>query len=425
MAAALASGRLQLGGQLVVRACRRGHPVPQRLVPVHQARGPLVQPAPPGRVQVAVDGSLHQQVAEPDPVRLLGQDPRRYRFPQGRQRISEVRQRGRRGQVAAAAQHRRRRGQPPGRRAQRAQPRQHHPGQRPRHRHCPVFRAEAPGPGLLQHRPAVQRVTAGLLQQTADSPARQLPGPQRPGQRRHLLRPQAAQPDPPGPVVPGQEPQPALTQPGQLPGAGRHHHQHPVSLQPAHREQQRPRRRAVRPVQVIDQDQRHLLTAAALAQPYQQIGAHRQRVHPVAQLRGQQPRPAARAPRAGHQLTHHAIGQQQFRLITAGPQHHRRAGQPRREPRQQARLAGAGLPLDQHHLRLAAAGRRRGRLQHRQLTLPADKHPPAGSRHRRRQPALRNDQRPPPHRQGTQARQVARIGRSALLSSYGGPPRRA
>ena len=203
--------------------------------------------------------------------------------------------------------------------------------------------ASGPGRSLFQHRPAVQRVTAGLLQQAADRPARQLPGPQRPGQRHHLLRPQAAQADPPSPVVPGQEPQPPLPQPGQLPGAGRHHHQHPVGLQPANREQQRPRRQPIRPVQVINQDQYHLPAAAAQAQPRQQVGAHRQGIDPVAQLRGQQPRTPVRPARADYQLAHHAIGQQQLGLIAASPQH-RRAGQPGREPGQQARLAAPASP---------------------------------------------------------------------------------
>ena len=52
MSAALAGGRLQLDGQPVVRADRRRHPVPQRPVPIHQARRPLVQPTPPRRAQI-------------------------------------------------------------------------------------------------------------------------------------------------------------------------------------------------------------------------------------------------------------------------------------------------------------------------------------------------------------------------------------
>src|ERR1035441_7729946 len=47
---------------------------------------------------------------------------------------------------------------------------------------------------------------------------------------------------------------------------------------------------------------------------------------------------------------------------------------PRRDPRQQARLAEASLALDQHDLRLAAAGLRGSRLQHGQLIRPADEH---------------------------------------------------
>jgi hypothetical protein len=80
-------------------------------------------------------------------------------------------------------------------------------------------------------------------------------------------------------------------------------------------------------VQVVDQDQRQLLAAAAQAQPHQQIGAHCQRVDPVAQLRSQQPVPTARPAGAGHQLTHDAIRQQLLRLIATSPQHHR-VGQP-------------------------------------------------------------------------------------------------
>ena len=152
VASGVPAGRLQLGGQPFVRPCRRGHPVPQRPVPVHQARRPLVQPAPPGRAQIAVDGPPHQQVAEPDPgsgpVRLLHQDSRRHRLPQRRHRISQVHQPGRRSQFAVMSQHRRRLDQLPGRRAQRPHPRQHHPGQRPRHRQRPV-QAEAPGPRLF------------------------------------------------------------------------------------------------------------------------------------------------------------------------------------------------------------------------------------------------------------------------------------
>ena len=196
--AGLPAGRLQLAGQPVVRADRRRHPVPQRPVPVHQARRPLVQPAPPGRAQIAVDGPLHQQMGEPDPgrgpARLLDQDPRRHRLPQGRQRITQARQRGRRRQLAVVAQHRRRHHQLPGRRAQRAHPQQHHPGQRPRHPQRPAEPVKALDPELLQHRPAVQRVTARLLQQTAGGAARQLARPPAPG---------PAPPRPPAPGHPG------------------------------------------------------------------------------------------------------------------------------------------------------------------------------------------------------------------------------
>ena len=378
------AGRLQLGGQPVVRAYRRGHPVAQRPVPVHQARRPLVQPAAPGRAQVRIDGPLHQQVAEPDPgrgpARLLGQDSRRDRLPQGRHRIGEVRQRGRRGQPAAVAQHRRRPGQLPGRRAQRTHPQQHHPSQRPRHPERPAVQAQAPGPMLFQHRPAIQRIAAGFLQQTADGSARQIARPQRPAQRHHLRGPQPTQADPAGPVVPGQETQPALPQPGQLPRAARHHHQHRIGPQAAQREQQRPRRRSIRPLHVIDARQHHRPAVADLTQPHHQVRAHRQRIHPVAQLRGQQSRrAAARTPGAGQQLTHHPVRQQQLRLIATGAQH-RRVGQPRREPRQQARLADARLPLNQHHPGLARAGRRRGRLQPGQLIRPANEHPPTPRR---------------------------------------------
>ena len=397
--AGLPAGRLQLVGQRVVRAGRRRHPVPQRPVPVHQTRRPLVQPAPPGRAQIAIHSPPHQQMGEPDPgqapARLLGQDPRRHRFPQPRQRITQAGQRGRRRQLAVVAQHRRRHHQLPGSRAQRAHPQQHHPGQRTRHTQRPAEPVKALDPELLQHRPAVQRVTARLLQQTAGGAPRQLAQPQRPAQRHHVLRPQASEAEPAGPVVPRKETQPPLAQPGQLARAGRHHHQHPVRLQTAHREQQRPRRRPIRPLQIIDQRQHH---PWELAQPHHQVGAHRQRVNPVAQLRGQQPRRAApRPPGAGHQLTHHSIGQQQLRLVTASAQH-RRAGQPRREPGQQGRLAGARLPLDQHHPGLAAARRRRSRLQHGQLTRPANKHPPASSHGGRRRPAVGKGQHSPPRR---------------------------
>ena len=268
-------------------------------------------------------------MGEPDPApgtaRLLGQDARRHRFPQPRQRITQAGQRGRRRQLAVIAQHRRRRDQLPGSRAQRAHPQQHHPGQRTRHTQRPTEPVKAVDPELLQHSPAIQRVTARLLQQTAEGAARQLAHAERPAQRHHIFGPQASQADPAGPVVPRQETLPALAQPGQLARAGRHHHQHPVRLQTAHREQQRPRRRPIRPLQVIDHRQHHLLE---LAQPHHQVGAHRQRVHPAAQLRGQQPRRAApRPPGAGHQLTHHSIGQQQLRLVAASAQH-RRIGQP-------------------------------------------------------------------------------------------------
>ncbi len=258
-----------------------------------------MQPAPPGRAQIAVHGPLHQQVGEPDPGRraagLLDQDPRRHRLPQGRQRIAQARQRGRRRQLAVVAQHRRRHHQLPGRRAQRAHPHQHHPGQRTRHPQRPAGPVKALGPGLFQHRPAIQRVAARLLEQTAGGAAWQLPGPQRPAQRHHIPGPQASQADPAGPVVPGQETLPALAQPGQLPRPGRHHHQHLIGLQTAHREQQRPRRRPIRPLQIIDDRQHH---PPELTQPADQLGAHRQRVDPVAQLRGQQPRRAPPAPRA-------------------------------------------------------------------------------------------------------------------------------
>ena len=233
--------RLKVAGQLVVRACRRRHPVLQRRVPAHQARRLLVQPAPPDRAQIAVHGPLHQQVAEPDPgpgpVRLLDQDPRGHRFPQRRQRIIQARQRGRRRELAAVAQYRGRHHQLPGRRAERPHPPQHRPGQGIRDPRHPAGPAEALDPQLFQHRPAVQRVAARLLEQAGNGPARQLPHPQRPAQRLHIPRPQTAQADPADPVVSRQETLPPLAQPGQLPGAGRHRHQHVIGLQTAHGEQ--------------------------------------------------------------------------------------------------------------------------------------------------------------------------------------------
>ena len=57
--AGLPAGRLEVTGQPVIRADRRRHPVPQRPVPVHQARRLLVQPAPPGRAKIAVHRPLH------------------------------------------------------------------------------------------------------------------------------------------------------------------------------------------------------------------------------------------------------------------------------------------------------------------------------------------------------------------------------
>ena len=374
------ASRLQLAGQPVVRAHRRRHPVRQRLVPIHQARRPLVQPSPPDGAEIVVDGPVHQQMGKTDPgrhpARLLGKHPRRHRLLQRRERIIQARQRGRHRQLAVVAEHRRRRDQLPGSRAQRAHPRQHHPGQRPRHPQRPAGPVKALAPQLFQYRPDVQRVAAGVLEQAADGAARQLPGPQRPAQRHHIPRPQPAQRNPAGPMVSGHEAGPALPQPGQLPRASRHHHQHLIGLQTAHGEQQRPRRRPIRPLQIIDDHQHHPPAAADLTQPHDQLGAHRQRVHRAAQIRGQQPRRAApRPPGASHQLAHDAVRQQQLRLIATSAQHHR-AGQPRGEPRQQARLADADVTLDQHHLWVAAARRRRSRRQHGQLIRPADKHPP-------------------------------------------------
>ena len=234
----LPAGRLQLAGQPVVRATRRRHPVRQRLVPVHQARRPLVQPLPPGGAEIVVDGPLHQQMGKTDlgrpPARLLDQHPRRPRLLQHRDRIVQSRQAGRHRQPAVLAQDRRRGGQLPGRRAQRAYPRQHHPGQRPRHRQRPAAQVSTPGRGLFQHRPDVQRAAASVLEQTAGGAARQLPGPQRPAQRHHLPPPQPPQTNPARPVIPGHEAVPALTQPGQLPRARRQHHQHRIGLQTAH-----------------------------------------------------------------------------------------------------------------------------------------------------------------------------------------------
>ena len=193
------------------------------------------------------------------------------------------------------AEHRRRHHQLPRIQAQRAHPPQDHPGQRTRHTQRLAGRVKAVDPGLFQHRPAVQWVPAGVLEQAADGAARQLPGTQRPAQRHHLRGPQAAQPDPAGPVVPGQETLPPLAQPGQLPRPGRHHHQHLIGVQPAYREQQRPRRWPIGPLQIIDNRQHH---PPELTEPGNQVGADRKRVHPAAQPRGQQRRRAAPAPRA-------------------------------------------------------------------------------------------------------------------------------
>ena len=187
---------------------------------------------------------------------------------------------------------------------------------------------------------------------------------------------------------------PTLAQPRQLAKAGRHHHQHPIGLQTAQGEQQCPRRGPIGPLQIVDHHQHHLLAAADLTQPHHQIGAHRQRVDPIAQqLRGrQQPQRAApRSPGSGHQLTHDAIRQQQLRLVTTGAQHRRRGH--RCEPRQQSRPADPRFTLDEHDLGLPVACQRRTRLQ---LARPAYEHPPASSGGSRRQPVQGKSQRSPP-----------------------------
>ena len=180
-ASSLPARRLQLIGQRVVRAGRRRHPVPQRPMPIQQARGPLVQPTPPRRAQVLIDGAVHQQVGKPDPgrgpARLLGQDPRVQRLSQGRQRILQPGHRRRGRELAATAKHRGRCHQLPSRHAQHTHPRQHRTRHRPWYLELPAVQVGTLRHGLFQHRPAEQQVTAGLLQQTADRPARQLPGP--------------------------------------------------------------------------------------------------------------------------------------------------------------------------------------------------------------------------------------------------------
>ena len=149
-AVGLPAGRLELGRQPVVPAGRHRHPVPQRFVPIHQARRLLVHPAPPRRAEIVVHGPLQQQVGEPDhghgPARSLDQDLRLQRLAQGRQRITKAGQGGRGRELAVLAEHRGRRDELLSRRAQCARARQHHPGQRPRHLQRPATQVSTPEP---------------------------------------------------------------------------------------------------------------------------------------------------------------------------------------------------------------------------------------------------------------------------------------
>ena len=111
-----------------------------------------------------------------------------------------------------------------------------------------------------------------------------------------------------------------------------------------------------------------------------------------------------RSPERLHNLRHHGLSEPGHRnspilwcvAITA-----RTRGSPYG---QRADWVPVGVALDQHHLRLATAGRCCRRRQHGQLARPTNT-PPASNRGSRQQPALGNGQRSPP---GHRAR--ARMG---------------
>ena len=168
---------------------------------------------------------------------------------------------------------------------------------------------------------------------------------------------------------------PALPVAGKLPRPCRHHHKNAVRQQAAQAEQQGACRQRIRPVQIVNQQQRELARPPQRVEDRQQFGPHRQRVQALGQLAAQQRRRGhSQAPGGRGNLGDDAVTQVGLAFFPARPQYGGTANR-RHELGEQAGLAHPRVALDEHHLRLVGARLGRQFCKHGQLPLHARRKP--------------------------------------------------
>ena len=175
-----------------------------------------------------------------------------------------------------------------GRRLQPGHPGQQKAGQVPRHPGRAMSPVQLLGPQLLEQRNAVQRVAGRVLQERSGSAPGELASPQLPAERDDLGCSQRIKLETRRSLVTCEEAVPTLPVAGKLPRPCRHHHQDAVRQQAAQAEQQGARRQRIRPVQIVNQQQRQLARPPQRVEDRQQLGSHRQRVQALGQLAAQQ-----------------------------------------------------------------------------------------------------------------------------------------
>jgi hypothetical protein len=170
-----------------------------------------------------------------------------------------------------------------------------------------------------------------------------------------------------GSVVPGHDPPHALRWLGVV--ADGEDRQYLVGHQPAQREDERPHRRLVRPVQVVD-DEHHRPGRLELAKQLEQAGPGEDRVGCRRGRRRVQQR-LARGSRGARQLP---VREQRLRLLAARlkDRDHRRLTCRGKEVLEQRRLPDPGRALHLDHLRPPAARVLQAGTEHAKLFGPAD-----------------------------------------------------
>ena len=128
----------------------------------------------------------------------------------------------------------------------------------------------------------MQRVAAGVIEQLRDGPAGKFTDAKCLRHGHQILAAQAIKQQPGDPVIAGGEPAPSFAQAAQLTGPGRHQRQHPVGSHAPQSEQQRPGRRFIGPVEVVDHHHDDLVAGLQVAQGRHNLGSdgHRVGIHP-------------------------------------------------------------------------------------------------------------------------------------------------